>query len=303
MPSSFATLISCVPFTVGGRGQRLLSQSHTGLVMKLLCYRAMIVQEFCKLSLGALFVVLLSSCAGTPKSDVPRMQVPPPSEPVTLELDIYRKAINDALNPEPSEVVDNLTPIKQSNTAIVWRNFDDGPRVLMVSLVGDTSFYTDEVGKSYNPGDYYIWVTAVPELRELCREPGFGGNDISLRLRQLLGLTPTTKVVAFVEFWVAPTQLFRPTADNEITDTTAGLNLPDDTEPWYREWFNTLRAHQYFQSEKPKHNAYPWTQLGYTYDWGKPNSPQGLSEFVIKANEEVIINAIFTIDAYCDKSS
>ena len=92
-------------------------------------------------------------------------------------------------------------------------------------------------------------------------------------------------------------------ADNEITDTTAGLNLPDDTEPWYRDWFNTLRAQQYFQSEKPKHNAYPWTQLGYTYDWGNPVSEQGVSEFVIKANTQVIINAIFTIDAYCDKRS
>lgn len=271
--------------------------------MKLLYYRPVFVQRFRKFCFGTFLVALLSSCASAPSSTVPRTQLPSPSESGTVWPKVYQDAIKDARNPEPSEIVNNLIPIVRSNTALVWKEFHDGPRVLMVSLVGDTSFYVGKVGKSYNPGKHDIWVTAVPELRRLCSEPGFGGNDVTLRLRQLLGLTPTAKVIAFVEFWVAPTQLFRPAADNEITDTTAGVNLPEETEAWYRDWFNALRARQYFQSEKPKHNAYPWTQLGYTYDWGNPDSEQGLSEFVIKANSDVIVNAILPIDVYCDERS
>ena len=124
-----------------------------------------------------------------------------------------------------------------------------------------------------------------------------------MRLRQILGLTPTATVTAFVELWVAPAQMFRPAADNEVTDSTAGLTMPADTEPWYRLWFNTTRAAQYFQSQLPRHDAYPWTQLGYTYDWGNPGHPQGLSEFVIKKNSTVAINAIATYAAYCAPST
>jgi hypothetical protein len=120
-----------------------------------------------------------------------------------------------------------------------------------------------------------------------------------MRLRQILGLTPTSTVTAFVEFWVTPAQIFRPAPDNEVTDTTAGLTMPADTEPWYRLWFNTTRAAQYFQSAEPKHDAYPWTQLGYTYDWGNPGRPRGVSEFVIKNNSTITVNAITAIAAYC----
>jgi hypothetical protein len=105
-------------------------------------------------------------------------------------------------------------------------------------------------------------------------------------------------VTAFVEFWALPSQLFRPAADNEITDTTAGLAMPATTEPWYRAWFNQLRAQQYFQSTDPAHDAYPWTQLGYTYDWGSANH-QGQSEFVIRQQSPVIVKETTPYQAYC----
>jgi hypothetical protein len=28
--------------------------------------------------------------------------------------------------------------------------------------------------------------------------------------------------------------------------------------------------------------GYPWTRLGYSYDWGNPKNPVGLSEFVLR---------------------
>ncbi len=240
-------------------------------------------------------VLLFASCANSTKhvSSVSKQEVDFnwPSA--------YQDAIIDALNPEPDEIANNLTPILETNTNLIWETINGTPHLLMVSLVSNTSYYKDYVGKPYNTGNHDIWVSAVPELKKVCNMPGFGGDDKQMRLRQLLGLTPNAVVTAFVEFWVEPGQLFRPAADNEITDTSAGLSIPDNAATWYRKWFNELRAKQYYQCANPEHNAYPWTQLGYTYDLGNSESVQGLSEFVIKTNSEVIVKDIIMIDDYC----
>lgn len=240
----------------------------------------------------ASIVLCLSGCASAP-----------PAKSGAAWPKAYTDAINDALDPEPGKVATNLVPIVRSNPMLVWREFADGPRVLMVSLVGDTSYYQGKIGAPYDTGTHDTWVTAVPELRAACAAPGFDRGDLRMRLRQILGLTPTATVTAFVEFWVAAAQLFRPAADNEITDATAGLTLPDNTEAWYREWYNKIRAQLYFQSQTPRHDAYPWTQLGYTYDWGSPAHHQGMSEFVIREHATVIVNAITAVDAYCKTAS
>ena len=245
----------------------------------------------------ASFVGLLSGCASTlaPASQSSGSSLPPAG----AWPQAYKDAINDALDPEPNEVVTNLVAIVRSNPTLVWKDFDDGARVLMVSLVSDPSFYRDKIGGPYETGNRDTWVTAVPELRRACAQPDFSRGDLAMRLRQLLGLTPTAPVTAFVEFWVAPARLFRPAPDNEITDTTAGLNFPANTERWYREWFNRLRARQYFDSETPLNRPYPWTQLGYTYDWGSPTLHQGMSEFVVKTQSTLIVNTITSVDDYC----
>lgn len=230
--------------------------------------------------------------------------LPPPvtKTPTAPWPEVYEHAIMDALNPEPEEEVDNLIAIIPNNPLLEWKAIDAVPHVKMVSVTSDASYYENNIGQRYNTGNYDIWVTAAPELKNTCTQNDFDNGDIIMRLRQLLGLTPTAGVKAIVEFWVPPTQLFRPAADFEINDSHAGLKLPDDTPAWYRKWFNQLRAKQYFQSETPSHNAYPWTQLGYTYDWGNPKSIQGLSEFVIKSHADITVETIYTIEDYCKKT-
>ena len=213
-------------------------------------------------------------------------------------IELYKAAVNDASIPEPCETVHNLTVIAEENKLLQWKTLDNVPRVLMVSLTGSPQYYQDYINKAYNSGDYSIWVTANPEVKNICRQAGTG-NNLIMRLRQLLGLTPTASISHFVEFYVKPSSLFRPAPDNEINDNTATLNLPENTELWYREWFDNLRNKQYFESKDPVNHAYPWTQLGYTYDWGNPETTEGVSEFVIKKNSDLIVNNIIPIEDYC----
>ena len=245
-------------------------------------------------------LTLILGLAGCASRSAPAAIAPPaarwPAE--------YQAAIEDARNPTPAKVVQNLVAIVPTNPMLVWKQFDDGPRVLMVTLVGTPSRYQPSLGRAMTSrADDVVWVTAVPELRNLCAQTGFSRGDLAKRLRQLIGLTPETTVTAFVELWVSPSDLRRPAPDNEITDATAGLNIPDDAEPWYRRWFNDTRASQYADSKDPPRNGYPWTQLGYTYDWGgAPPLHQGVSEFVIRPASTVIVNTITEPQVYCQRN-
>ena len=214
----------------------------------------------------------------------------------------YQASIDDALNPEPSEVVHDLIAIAQSNPQLEWREFDDKAYVNVATVVGDARYYKADLNSWHQMAGHYVWVTTSPELQSKCI--GFDQQPTALiqRVREILGLAPNSPISDVVSFWVMPENLFRPAADNEITDSTAGLSLPENTAAWYRKWFNELRSKQYFESDAPPpgNTAYPWTQLGYTYDWGSDqHPPQGLSEFVINANSTVFVEAITKIEDYC----
>jgi hypothetical protein len=120
------------------------------------------------------------------------------------------------------------------------------------------------------------------------------GSDANLTLRtlQLLGLPPNSSSTYFVEMWVSPQSLFRPTPDSEITDTTVQLDFPSSATSEYKDWFNGNIVYSYYPER------YPWTRLGYTYDWADTASHVGLSEFVLKQNSTVIVQAVYTINDY-----
>jgi len=213
----------------------------------------------------------------------------------------YLEAVENAANPQPDEIYSDLTPISSANTELVRKNVDGEEFVLVVSWVGDASYYrqTDQKG-FYNTGRRDIWVTVVPELKERCAEPGFGGDDIGLRLKQLLGMPRSTKKSNFVEFWVRTEELFRPCPDAEIDDRRCELNLPNHVTQKHRKWFNSKRAESYCHKEGCRSIVpYPWTQLGYTFDWGSTAPHIGLSEFVIEKESDVFVNRIVPTLEYC----
>jgi len=142
-------------------------------------------------------------------------------------------------------------------------------------------------------------VTVAPEIKNF-----FGINvPQPLRIAQLLGLPPEYAVAGdpkeakyMLELWVSPQDLFRPCPDTEISDTVCETSFPMDTFRMldlnnkvrategaeygvfktYSSWFNNRTRNVYTTSSSP----YPWTRLGYTYDWGSSNHT-GLSEFVV----------------------
>ncbi|OQY26410.1 MAG: hypothetical protein B6244_13630 [Candidatus Cloacimonetes bacterium 4572_55] len=237
-----------------------------------------------------LAIFSISSCATSKK---PRSL----SELKSPELqEKYQQAIKDAETADADEINKDLTAITRYNPDLVWQDS-------LVSTVTWTEWngFDDKVGQRMDITQD-VWVTIVPELKRFCHQCDFSSQDLTLRLEQILGLPPHSEKTRFVEIWVDPSDIFRPAPDPEITDHEAELDFPISgrfvtIDTGYQEWFNNLKGVSY--QEK---GGYPWTRLGYSYDWGNPESEVGLSEFVIRVGAVVTIGSIFTIEEYCEPS-
>ena len=236
-------------------------------------------------------LLLLAACQSTQQL---------PAVPQTDEA-VYQNAIATAMSPEPDKISDQLIPIRRDNSNLVWKSFDGEDYVLTVSWKNEDKWYRPYLDSAfYNTGNYPIWISTAPELWERMR--GVAQENADRRLIQLLGLPPNATYTYFVEFWVRPADLFRPCPDGDITDEACQLYFPAGTDSAHIDYINKNRISRYYQEEL--YSKYPWTQLGYTYDWDPANPTHvGLSEFVIGLNKNIKIKAIYTTEEYLNKTS
>ena len=142
---------------------------------------------------------------------------------------------------------------------------------------------------SENP-DYAVWVTVAPEVQRFCSDylkshPEAGVDELNLHLKQYLGLNAEWNYDLFIEMRVSLESLFRPWVDPpdrrqpsrppRRKDHAAGVEhrrLP-------REFYTNL----YYKSFRAG-GVEPWTGIGYTYDWGNPESKRSASELILTPN-------------------
>lgn len=230
----------------------------------------------------------------------------------------YSSAVADARVVTVDEISSCLTPIAPYNGNLIWENNIVGSRLLVATVIDENGKYyrcdepagcagdTCKEGGNCSSYRWDSWVTVVPEMKQR-----FAGTIPSLlRVVQLLGLPPSyatkgnpREVKYVMELWVSPSDLFRPCPDSEISDTVCEMQFPADpfrildthntiraTEglaapvfKTYTAWFNNRARNVYTATSSS--DAYPWTRLGYTYDWGSPLR-FGLSEFVVHGRKE-----------------
>jgi hypothetical protein len=222
----------------------------------------------------------------------------------------YTDAVVDAKKAEPKEIVNTLTQIASCNNNLVREKIDPktkkpdpNSRVLVTTWVSQavaTNYECKDCLEVEIPAGVYPFVTVVPEVKNFCADTGIAHAGLRLRLEQLLGLPPEFMVspdkvkAKFVQLWVDPDDLFRPCPDPEITDAKCGLDFPTGfmtVSLNYVDWFDKLSCQSYPAFPNDYSGTalpgYPWTRLGYTYDWGLLNGHVGKSEFVIKAGSKV----------------
>ena len=199
--------------------------------------------------------------------------------------DAYQLAITDASVAEPGEVIDTL-----------WSIDEDAPylRYNMGELYGTVQLVTWTDSDSY---DLYVndvrttdwgvtWVTIPYQLLTAFDWSSMSEEQLTKRLIQYLGLPPDTEKDRMVVLNVTPADLRRPTMDPEIDDSSALLEWSAAADSAYQAWFEG--------NEDYTADGYPWTRLGYTYDWGRLDSKVGASEYIIREGAVVEVQAIFS---------
>jgi hypothetical protein len=219
------------------------------------------------------------------------------------------ESIEDAKQPLADEVVNNLWALSPNNPQVKWRENNGKIEYLMSTWKYTSNPSTDWPVGAKKLLAYQTWFTAVPQVKQFCQQYQATDSNIpdnvelSLRLQQYLGLilNKYSTKTHFVEMWVKAEDLTRPCIDGEINDSSCNL-LPvpvPDSSPVIK----AIYTNSYTNS---KQEYYPWTGLGYTYDWGNKQKPhEGPSEFIINPTPEkpveVEVVSVTQTQEYCQR--
>lgn len=215
----------------------------------------------------------------------------------------FERALDTAMSPGEEDVVRDLVPLAPDGTDLVWDRGADPARVLVATLTGYGGYADDVAGSCRLCAN--VWVSPVPQLRDRCRRFDRRGRPLRERLWQYLGLRPDGGADTVVELWIDPGDAFRPCPDPEVDDRTCRLGLPVvpsadaagteagrralDHARWFRSKFDA------YYDDQP----YPWTRLGYTFDWGGDATRIGASEYVVRDQSVVGVSSVMPADDYC----
>jgi len=259
----------------------------------------------------------------------------------------YLDSVAECVELVPSKIHRNLVAISHHTPQLLWRNISGHEHVLAVTWTSWQGWREAVPSSSMPPQQalpsltlkYEVWVTAVPELALRCSEYRAASDAIVVRrLEQLLGLPPGYNKQMAVEVWVQPKDLFRPCHDPEITDHACEITYRNpvgsgaqlrahSVSALHREWINHRVATVYTMPPVTEEcnatcalkSVYPWTRMGYTYDWGTcpkalarlrangdigphdfaADECYGASEFVIIPGSKVYIERIVPTLEYC----
>ena len=208
----------------------------------------------------------------------------------------YQAAIADAAVVTPGKVAPLLA-------------LSAGPTVSVVSWISErkrpcakTSLPCDmSIGK--NP----VWVTLAGEVQTQCQRWNLRGDALRRRLEQFLGL-PMDPPAAYrkTEFLLVDVRrehLERPCLGVDETDPehpTCTLVAQRGTPMELRTFIGQQMVDSYV-IDGPNGPGYPYTRLGYTYDWSPAAGPKhyGASEFIIAPGATAKATEVISTDDYC----
>ena len=216
--------------------------------------------------------------------------LPSPLDNGKLDNDaLYEIAVRDSVFADEDELMP-LVNITHDDDRVIW----NGDKVLMGFIHKYPDSYPDGDDVTLKRSD--VWVFSAGEMYQWINNNGNGVNDWQERLKQLLGLPECNNYTSVTAAWVDADLLHRPA---NVADPTATMKLtyqPTGDEAFdvtYKSWYDSNILGSYFNETK-----YPWTRLGYTYDWADNGREYGLSEFIIFSGATVSVDHTCTIDEF-----
>lgn len=236
----------------------------------------------------------------------------PDAERLRYNFDLYRRAVQESAQPSAESVSSSLRVIADPRPlrVVTWESADNIAKLKKSAQEWNTEAPFD------------IWVTVVPDIRNFCRTflqtHSTGAMQLDARLEERLGLPPQNGKIAFVEITVPdpsnPKHFFRPCRSPSVSTAACTPGIPEagddkkktakqaDDQAWYKTWF---LAQYYSSFAGAPSTQYPWTSLGYTFDWALRDDGKngfvkyGESEFVIPKGAPIKVESVTATDQYC----
>ncbi len=154
---------------------------------------------------------------------------------------------------------------------------------------GDYSKYWN--GK--NTTTRYTWVFIPSDFMNVCKNKGITSNGnantagLSRRLCRLLGLSDIDQRDTIIYMNVPRDSLFRPAYNPDISSVVT------EEQRGQKKLINLMNASdRNWMAQQQNENTYPWTRMGYTFDWEVKDLKDwkgkkeyiGVSEFIIRPN-------------------
>ncbi len=187
---------------------------------------------------------------------------------------LYENAVMDAMLAEDTEILPLVELVKEDDMT-TW---NDESEVLLLTWHSYPDSYVE--GETITLEYGHVWTFTDKEMYGWYEENGEDVTDFVLRFEQLIGLPPGDDKTHFTALWVDPDDVRVPGYDTEQSIT----GFAEGEDEAFVEWFDDNIVGSYFGE-----NKYPWTRLGYTYDWADNDTEYGLSEFLILNGSEVEI--------------
>ena len=134
-----------------------------------------------------------------------------------------------------------------------------------------------------------LFVTYGTQLYDFIRTSNTPQTQLALRVDQLLGIPDSAangRVNDRVVEVAAPTKdILRPERDPSVLNPISSVAFPAGTSPAYVNYFYSKIVDNKY-TLLPNNVPFPFTQLGYTYDWHSTSNIQGLAEFVILSRKD-----------------
>lgn len=209
----------------------------------------------------------------------------------------YRAAVADAKERTAAEISRNLWAVNAENPYLEWEGAPGASRVKLCFWTGEwvLSYEGRDLIVQGNPALGDALFLFIPAQMRFFFQDALQAPSVE-RIEKLLGLPLETGKSVFAEAWVSLDNLVRPSPDPEVGDHEAMLDFPRSqyliVNPIHKDWFNDRWAN-IFVGLWP----YPWTGLGYTYDWGA-DVHVGMSEYVVPVGQSIHVKKVYTNQEY-----
>ncbi|MCW3479111.1 hypothetical protein OL229_05980 [Neisseriaceae bacterium JH1-16] len=238
------------------------------------------------LPLGLLAGLLLSACATPPSGS---------------SSAAYQAAIADAAVASPAKVAP-LWPIPA------------GGDVKVLAWMSDSRVPCSDGAQQcqFTVSKNWMWVTLVPEVKQACSSWQLGATALRERLEQLLGLPPDSPAkyqkTTFVTMQVPAASLRRPCVGLDNADPSHPRCSISEGSGQSDEVVNFVGRQMVasYVTDNPQGPGYPFTRLGYTFDWAKRNTATaryGASEFIVVPGTAVQVLQQQPTASYCGAAS